>query len=233
MRECRCAASAPAISIQCISRPPSSAPRGLASLGRTNSFISEMDSRTGRGIGGSWVSFMFVVDRILSKSISRRVREFARVFKVFFVPDTTAKNTRPASAREPPDVPVSNRQAPGHIRAIRFQPAGVQFPSRSVARPGTQNREPRRSELHRTNVPSGIAGTLSRIPCCTIPAPERPASAPRVPARCRFPATLPLAADAPDVAVQCHGLVQSEKNRDRAKFLVVVLMILPTMLWKI
>src|SRR5580700_8821305 len=38
------------MSIQCINRPPSSAIRGLASLGRTISVISDCESRTGRGV---------------------------------------------------------------------------------------------------------------------------------------------------------------------------------------
>src|SRR5580765_2839715 len=40
---------APARSIQCIRRPPNSAPSGLASLGSTISAISDCESRTGRG----------------------------------------------------------------------------------------------------------------------------------------------------------------------------------------
>src|SRR5215469_8781400 len=48
---------APARSIQCIKRPPRSAPRGFASLGRTSSAISDCDSRTRRGVRGL-VSFM-------------------------------------------------------------------------------------------------------------------------------------------------------------------------------
>src|SRR6266436_2425113 len=49
-REWRWAAMAPARSIQCMRRPPRSALSGLASLGSTISVISEIDSRTGRGI---------------------------------------------------------------------------------------------------------------------------------------------------------------------------------------
>src|SRR5579862_1065196 len=48
---------APARSIQCIRRPPRSAPKGFASFGRTSSAISDCDSRTGRGVRGL-VSFM-------------------------------------------------------------------------------------------------------------------------------------------------------------------------------
>src|SRR5215468_8003045 len=49
---------APARSIQCIKRPPSSAPKGLASLGRTSSAISDCDSLTTRGFN-ELVSFIF------------------------------------------------------------------------------------------------------------------------------------------------------------------------------
>src|SRR5436309_827253 len=40
---------APAISMRCMSRPPSKFPSGLASLGRTTSAISDCDSFTVRG----------------------------------------------------------------------------------------------------------------------------------------------------------------------------------------
>src|ERR1039458_9517003 len=49
VREWRWAAIAPARSIQCMRRPPRSAFSALASLGRTISTISEIDSCTGRG----------------------------------------------------------------------------------------------------------------------------------------------------------------------------------------
>src|ERR1700735_3953312 len=45
---------APARSIQCMRRPPSSAFRGLASFGRTISAISEVESHTGRGVRFAW-----------------------------------------------------------------------------------------------------------------------------------------------------------------------------------
>src|SRR6516225_8051614 len=48
--EWRCAASAPARSIQCINRPPRSAPSGLVSLGNTSSIISDFDSLTSLGV---------------------------------------------------------------------------------------------------------------------------------------------------------------------------------------
>src|SRR5580693_4440761 len=57
-REWRCAARAPARSIQCIKRPPTNAFRGLASFGMTISAISEIDSRTGRGISFVLSSFI-------------------------------------------------------------------------------------------------------------------------------------------------------------------------------
>src|ERR1043165_5248177 len=57
------------MSIQCISRPPSRAPNGLVSLGRTISFISEYDSRTGRGARGCVMRFLFgVADRTACSS---------------------------------------------------------------------------------------------------------------------------------------------------------------------
>src|ERR1700683_482620 len=49
---------APARSIQCMRRPPSKEPRGLVSLGRTISAMSDCESRTGRGISSSSFSFM-------------------------------------------------------------------------------------------------------------------------------------------------------------------------------
>src|SRR6267154_2190241 len=49
------------MSIQCIRRPPRRAPSGLASLGRTNSFISDCESQTGRGISGSREGFIVVI----------------------------------------------------------------------------------------------------------------------------------------------------------------------------
>src|ERR1041385_8554329 len=52
------------MSIQCIKRPPNNAPNGLVSLGRTISFISEYDSRTGRGARVCVMRFLFgVADR--------------------------------------------------------------------------------------------------------------------------------------------------------------------------
>src|SRR5580700_5277776 len=50
---------APARSIQCIKRPPSSAPSGLASLGRTISAISDCESLTGRGSSPSSLILIF------------------------------------------------------------------------------------------------------------------------------------------------------------------------------
>src|SRR5579863_1583830 len=50
---------APARSIQCMKRPPSSAPSGLASLGRTISAISDCESLTGRGINMSSFIILF------------------------------------------------------------------------------------------------------------------------------------------------------------------------------
>lgn len=63
--ECLCAANAPAISIKCMSLPPSRLPSGLASFGRTTSAICDCDSLTGRGgtiwIGVSWPSCEFIL----------------------------------------------------------------------------------------------------------------------------------------------------------------------------
>src|SRR5258706_8717317 len=50
---------APARSIQCISRPPSRAFRGLVSFGNTISDISDCESRTGRGASRSSVMDVF------------------------------------------------------------------------------------------------------------------------------------------------------------------------------
>src|SRR5436305_1967168 len=52
---------AAAISIQCISRPPSNAPSGFVSFGNTISFISDCESRTGRGRNESCFSVIFMV----------------------------------------------------------------------------------------------------------------------------------------------------------------------------
>src|SRR5215475_10523731 len=57
VRAWRCAARAPARSIQCIRRPPKRAPSTFASLGRTNSDISDCESRTGRA-SNALASFM-------------------------------------------------------------------------------------------------------------------------------------------------------------------------------
>src|SRR5215475_5979475 len=57
VRAWRCAARAPARSIQCIRRPPRRAPSTFASLGRTNSDISDCESRTGRA-SSALASFM-------------------------------------------------------------------------------------------------------------------------------------------------------------------------------
>ena len=61
-REWRCAANAPARSIQCIRRPPSRALSGFASFGKTISAISETEACTGRGINFSapWFTFGLV-----------------------------------------------------------------------------------------------------------------------------------------------------------------------------
>src|SRR5689334_1211887 len=63
--ECLCAASAPAISMRCMSLPPNRLPSGLASLGSTTSAICDCDSLTARGgtiwIGVSRPSFEFIV----------------------------------------------------------------------------------------------------------------------------------------------------------------------------
>src|SRR5271170_3194622 len=77
---------APARSIQCIRRPPSRAPRGLASFGKTISAISDCESRTGRGNAGSRFSFMDLCSRGDSP---RRAG--------FYAPDTIANNILPSS----------------------------------------------------------------------------------------------------------------------------------------
>src|ERR1035437_2403251 len=59
-REWRGAAMAPARSVQCMRRPPRSAFKTLASLGRTISVISEVDSRTGRGRINFALSLSFI-----------------------------------------------------------------------------------------------------------------------------------------------------------------------------
>src|SRR5580765_6381288 len=63
--ECLCAASAPAMSMKCISLPPSRLPSGFASFGRTTSAICDCDSLTARGgtmwIGVSRPSFEFIL----------------------------------------------------------------------------------------------------------------------------------------------------------------------------
>ena len=46
LRECRCAATAPAMSIRCITRPPSTLPSGLVAFGRTTSIISTSEAAT-------------------------------------------------------------------------------------------------------------------------------------------------------------------------------------------
>src|ERR1700683_246026 len=50
---------APARSIQCISRPPSSAASGLASFGSTIAAIADCESRTGRGLSVTSVMGVF------------------------------------------------------------------------------------------------------------------------------------------------------------------------------
>src|SRR6266436_1974560 len=88
-REWRWAAMAPARSIQCIRRPPSSAFSGLASLGRTISAISEIDSRTGRGRDNLALSLSFINRlqqylRVESQSFLKG-RGFSRAVKPFFL----------------------------------------------------------------------------------------------------------------------------------------------------
>src|ERR1700722_16285481 len=78
---------APARSIQCINRPPSSAPRGLASFGRTSSAISDCESRTGRAEGCSSVIFVFplinsgaIFQNALSRLLHPRIQKALRHF---------------------------------------------------------------------------------------------------------------------------------------------------------
>src|SRR5258708_38217527 len=68
-REWRWAAMAPARSIQCMRRPPRSAFSGLASLGSTISVISEIDSRTGRGVNFA-LSPSFIDCQLVARSLN-------------------------------------------------------------------------------------------------------------------------------------------------------------------
>src|SRR5947207_8477988 len=59
--ESQSTATPAAMSIHCINRPPSSAPSGFVSFGNTISFISDCESRTGRGRNESCFSVIFMV----------------------------------------------------------------------------------------------------------------------------------------------------------------------------
>src|SRR5271156_3067250 len=80
-------------SIQCINRPPSSAPSGLASLGRTISVISDCESRTGRGVKLSSLMVAFLVLLVGIRNVG-----------------TAAPGCPPGEAGRLPEVTVSSPQ---------------------------------------------------------------------------------------------------------------------------
>src|SRR5207253_3790021 len=88
-REWRWAAMAPARSIQCMRRPPRSALSGLASLGSTISVISEIDSRTGRGVNfalsPSFINRLQEHLRLAESQSFLKGRGFSRAVKPFFL----------------------------------------------------------------------------------------------------------------------------------------------------
>src|ERR1035437_7174310 len=74
VREWRWAAMAPARSIQCMRRPPRSAFSALASLVRTISTISEIDSRTGRGRVNFALSSSFIECQFIDRPLNRPLK---------------------------------------------------------------------------------------------------------------------------------------------------------------
>src|ERR1700733_2157951 len=97
--EWRCAASAPARSIQCISRPPSSAPRGLVSFGKTSSIISDFDSLI--GLGRKFPSFGSI-EFLMGLTPRKNGRKHFDFQQVFVSPSAPAQSTQPYAAGADP-----------------------------------------------------------------------------------------------------------------------------------
>ena len=111
---------APARSIQCIRRPPSSAASGLASFGSTISAISDCESRTGRGSSESSV----IVSSLSSKADCLASRQG----HAFFFKYDSRKHSAIFWMRE-----SSCRRSHAALRQIKFQIAMCDRPVISLA----------------------------------------------------------------------------------------------------
>lgn len=141
--EWRWAARAPEMSIQCIKRPPSSAPSGLVSLGRTISIISERLSRTGRPIRGVDLSLISVF-----QITGRRLKAATRLFGL----STTRDNTAPCAARSDSGAVFSTRMPHARNPTSRSPQRHGSSPLPSAVKLSRRGRKRPKSARHRPHV---------------------------------------------------------------------------------
>jgi len=181
---------APARSIQCIRRPPSRAPRGLASFGKTISAISDCESRTGRGNAGSRFSFMDLCSRGDSP---RRAG--------FYAPDTIANNILPSSECAHRGEKRSTGREKHRIPEFRGRLDDASIRKRTKTPAAHHDHERWKISPHRTGVPQAAADNRQRTRDYRVPvAPDSSVLRLHNQARSNAQSILHLKADAKDEA---------------------------------